>query len=439
MFDCCIRNSGFPSSPVNQGRILAISTHLDMWALLSSLTSASSEEAPQRPSDADQSAPAAAASREPRRHFPDVTYTRDMEHRLNELERRCNPPQPSAQNCSGNEGEAASAGNSASATASLTPDEAAELADLQKARLNFELVGVEVMRQALAEREQPPSAALNGQGGWDWSSMTSTVSSVATTTFNAGYFWGSLLGTAGPGLVGRSIGLTPNFLHWNEITPLLILGAVPVTTDFFSRGNHLVKLHEQLRASPPPAPEAAVTATGADPPRPSPPPRELGLVVSCMTKEELDGFGLPLGISFAKAADWAKEFGLDPERDVILLQMADGLATASFTDVDQVLSRMHDVMHPGGPTPGETEGTRGASKRVCYVHCKAGKGRSWLTVMCYLTTRMSMSVEEADAFVRCRRPQVNPSATQRQFVVSFTSWKQHGGVTSSPSPSSKAT
>ena len=211
------------------------------------------------------------------------------------------------------------------------------------------------------------------------------------SSLSAAYSYASLTATAVPGLLLRQLGVTKNFLHWNTIEDWLILGALMVHSTYMGRGNHLEKLRKQLEA------------------RPSSSPREMGLVVSCLTPEENNGFGMTHSIvEFVTPNLWEAAF---PGVRVLQLPLVDRQATVAGTNESvhtDALFHVVDTMHE----------CRRAGK-VCYVHCKAGKGRSWMIVMCYLVTYGGMSYPLAERLVAERRQQVSPSSSQRARVMEF--------------------
>ena len=54
-----------------------------------------------------------------------------------------------------------------------------------------------------------------------------------------------------------------------------------------------------------------------------------------------------------------------------------------------------------------------------YVHCKAGRGRSATIVIAYLMQYQGISLEEAIAFVKEQRPQINLNPSQRQAILDY--------------------
>ncbi|KAJ4774072.1 Dual-specificity protein-like phosphatase 1 [Rhynchospora pubera] len=61
------------------------------------------------------------------------------------------------------------------------------------------------------------------------------------------------------------------------------------------------------------------------------------------------------------------------------------------------------------------------NKKMTYVHCKAGRGRSTTVVLCYLVQYKGMSPAEAFEYVRVQRPRVLLASSQWQAVQEFYS------------------
>jgi atypical dual specificity phosphatase len=60
-----------------------------------------------------------------------------------------------------------------------------------------------------------------------------------------------------------------------------------------------------------------------------------------------------------------------------------------------------------------------SSGKSVYVHCKAGRGRSVVAVVCYLLEVDNMTVEEAVDYVKKRRPQINMGKIQLNICYSY--------------------
>jgi hypothetical protein len=260
----------------------------------------------------------------------------------------------------------------------LTPAEQQEFIVLGRKQEQFHVQGSLDLARA-----KPPLPA-DGENGTNSSpTIGSAIGSVFKTATSAGIFWGSLAATAGPGYVGRKIGLTEDFKHWDWITDKLILGALPVVSKVGSSGDHLSQIAKQCEAR------------GA----------QIGLVVSCLTKPEMEGFGVGFP-RFANHRDWADQLGVF---NAELLEITDMCAEgADHAEIARVVERMKTIAT-------ELNG-------VSYVHCKAGKGRSWMVTMCYLTTQEGMPFEVARKLVKLKRHQVSPSASQVCFAQDFLVW-----------------
>jgi len=57
--------------------------------------------------------------------------------------------------------------------------------------------------------------------------------------------------------------------------------------------------------------------------------------------------------------------------------------------------------------------------RSVYVHCKAGQERSGITVLCYLIKYQKMSVQQALAFLKEQRPQLNLNKKKLRTAYAF--------------------
>lgn len=63
--------------------------------------------------------------------------------------------------------------------------------------------------------------------------------------------------------------------------------------------------------------------------------------------------------------------------------------------------------------------------RSVYVHCKAGRGRSVLIVLCYLIKYHDKSVEEALKLLKSKRRQVKPTPEQIEAAKQFANREGH--------------
>lgn len=254
----------------------------------------------------------------------------------------------------------------------LAPEQRARLAALSARYQAFLDAGVQKLQLGAQERNarlaaSPTSAALASTG------------KALKTLGKGALFWGSLMATAVPGYIGKNTGLTPDFRHWNWVGDRLILGAIPVVTQIGGSGRHLELLGEQCAARN----------------------IRIGLVVCCVESAELSGFGIRV-VEFAGPKHWEQTLGVTRYEHV---PIADFSAGVDYNAVLHAVEAMHECMHE--------------RREAVYVHCKAGKGRSWMVSMCYLQTYGEMPFETACAAVLGARKQVNPSASQVQFARDF--------------------
>ena len=60
------------------------------------------------------------------------------------------------------------------------------------------------------------------------------------------------------------------------------------------------------------------------------------------------------------------------------------------------------------------------AKRVVYVHCKSGIGRSASVVAAYFMKHRQMGAQDAVAFIRRRRPEIfKPSSAQMSSLLDY--------------------
>lgn len=258
----------------------------------------------------------------------------------------------------------------------LTDAEVVELAALKRRYHIFIEEGERRLREGAPRRQAASRATTAPQSSEDDAGVVAAFAKAG----RAAYFWGSLVATAVPGYVGRVAGVTTDFLHWNWIADRVVLGAIPVVTQVGGSGNHLAQFKAQLDQRH----------------------ETLGLVVACLEEEEMDGYGMNV-IQFAKEADWRAN--VNPAVGFVHVPMADTTASTPLPAVAEAVLRMEECIKK--------------RQQTVYVHCKAGKGRSWMVVMCYLTTCGGMSFAEATDVIQEKRVQVNPSIAQKQFAEQF--------------------
>lgn len=59
-------------------------------------------------------------------------------------------------------------------------------------------------------------------------------------------------------------------------------------------------------------------------------------------------------------------------------------------------------------------------EKSIYIHCKAGRGRSVMCLMAYLMKYLNMSYEQAERFVKCKRPIMNLQECQKEQLKEFS-------------------
>ncbi|CAD2217151.1 dual specificity phosphatase [Angomonas deanei] len=265
-------------------------------------------------------------------------------------------------------------------THELPPEEELEFAQLKHRNNMFILEGERRLLEGAAARKNQIATGEETGG----------VRDSIVKAGKAAYFWGTLLATAVPGYLGQRSGVTPGFLHWNFIYDYLMLGALPVVTQVGSSGNHLTLIKDQAAERNP--------------------PRTVGMVCACLEMDEIKGYGMEM-IQFADKASWQKY--VNPDIEYAHLPMVDTTANVPFHLVAEAVAKMNVVINE--------------RQQAVYVHCKAGKGRSWMVTMCYLTTFAGLSYEDASRLIKVRRGQVSPSSSQvrfaKSFLMNFIKWK----------------
>ena len=274
----------------------------------------------------------------------------------------------------------------ASSENSLSEEEQTEHRALSEKYQIFLAAGERTLREGVAPSEQPTMLQ----------NVVTTTGNMAVKAGKGAFFWGTLVATAVPAM-GRQLGFVKGFEHWNWLSDRLILGALPVVSQAGKSGNHLEQIKEQCAKRK----------------------MKIGLVVACVQQEEMDGFGVGL-VTFAQRRHWAEQLGVTEYEH---LPMPDFGASARYEDVKHAVERMHQTMS--------------ARKEAVYVHCKAGKGRSWMVVMCYLLTFGGMDYNTAKVTVASGRHQVNPCVAQVEFAQDFArryNQEQQRGAQSATAP-----
>eukprot|EP00760_Papus_ankaliazontas_P018387 PhM_4_TR17473/c2_g1_i1/m.33059 len=269
----------------------------------------------------------------------------------------------------------------------LNEEEVKTLQTLEDRFSEFELEGVRRLRMSNNDNNAVVGEGEEEEDFYDAqdSVLPASSRSIKRKVIGGTAFWGSLLATAVPGYVGRKLGITSDFSHWNWITDSLILGALPVLSKVGTSGAHLEKLAVQLQ-------EASVQQHTT---------KTIGLVVSCLKSEEFEGYGVS-ALQFVKPIDWTQQLGVT---NFLHLKMSDFHADVSFEELLDATVKIHDTIH--------------RRNQCVYVHCKAGKGRSWVVTMCYLIAQEGLSFDDARNLVKSKRHQVSPGVEQVQRVRDF--------------------
>lgn len=163
--------------------------------------------------------------------------------------------------------------------------------------------------------------------------------------------------------------------HWNEIINGLYLGALPIATQFAGRGNHGEKIIQQCHLQG----------------------RELGAVYSILNSFEIEGKGLGLK---PVSPDFWKSKGVKHH----LVPMDDFGGNIDIKKIKTIVDDMHKVISEGGSI---------------YVHCKAGKGRSFSFIAAFLLLNTHLDVTQVLALIYKHRSQVSPSNAQLQLIERF--------------------
>lgn len=158
---------------------------------------------------------------------------------------------------------------------------------------------------------------------------------------------------------------------WSNIIPGLKLGAIPIAD--WEHGSLL--LEESFLEN-----------------------RKLGLIVSCCGDFELKGNGL-ITLTPVSPHFWV-------EKNVTHLQvkMRDFGGDVPLDQIRIAVEQMHQYIQSG---------------KTAYVHCKAGRGRSVVMVICYLMQFLDYTPDEAIAFVREKRPEISLSKAQYDFIEQY--------------------
>lgn len=174
--------------------------------------------------------------------------------------------------------------------------------------------------------------------------------------------------------------LLANFLgskaYWNEITDGVYLGAMPIATKVGRFGNHGEALIAESNRKQKP----------------------LKAVISANEDWELEGYGF-LGLKPVTTAFWQSQ-----DVNHFVVDFADFGANIPVSDVKAAVEVMIKSVEEGGSV---------------YVHCKAGRGRSLVIVMCFLMEHLKLNPEAAFELLITQRPHVSPSISQFKLIEEY--------------------
>ena len=157
----------------------------------------------------------------------------------------------------------------------------------------------------------------------------------------------------------------------------------------------------------------------------------LGLVVSLVEPFEQEGKGLPspmIPVSENEWKNWEEaEAMIEGEENTnertpiqfLSQPMRDYTAEINLENLTETIDAIEEYRKKG---------------ESVYVHCKAGKGRSWLVVAAYLMVYEKMPEFDAAELIRTKRPSVTPGVSRSEKVRKLIEDFQWGPTVNSSSP-----
>ena len=199
--------------------------------------------------------------------------------------------------------------------------------------------------------------------------------------------------------------------HFNKIIPGLYLGGLPIKDEHSilgcNIGGHASKIIQECLQDDKP----------------------LTLVISALEQFELNGNFLPFNLT-RNTQDW-QEMSQNHSRQIEQIKLAtpDNTSNFDFSEVIEIIQKIHHRIQ---------------NNQSVFVHCKAGKGRSWAIVVAYLATihleEQNIHLNPAQAFTQAKniiikaRPQVNPSNEQINWAKNFIIYFQENPLTPKTAP-----
>ncbi len=169
--------------------------------------------------------------------------------------------------------------------------------------------------------------------------------------------------------------ILPTTTHWNKICDGLILGALPIQSQWRGFGDHGNKIRQECIAAG----------------------RPLGSVYSIVNPFEMKGEGL--GLKPVPSDYWIAN-GVKHH----LIPMDDFGGNIDIKKIKEIVDDMANEIKAG---------------KSVYVHCKAGKGRSFTFIVCYLLEHTNLDVTQIFALLHKQRHQVSPGKAQLDLIETY--------------------
>ena len=126
--------------------------------------------------------------------------------------------------------------------------------------------------------------------------------------------------------------------------------------------------------------------------------KALGLIVSCCEDFELAGSGLGI------VTPIPPRYWLEKKANHLQVKMPDFTGGVPLEQIHLSVKEIHKTIQ---------------DDKTAYVHCKAGRGRSIVMVVCYLMQFLDLSPDEAITLVSEKRSEVSLSKAQYEFIEAY--------------------